>query len=94
MTTGTGVNNKSITCKAHFNKRRARVSLACLSEVFSELEGVSILGGNNARKDMGRFSYWAAGPKEIFEFRAFTRLKQLEYLIRTGQIDDEFFWKF
>jgi nucleoside-diphosphate-sugar epimerase len=32
-------------------------------------------------------------PAETFEFRAFTRLKQLEYLIRTGQIDEEFFWK-
>ena len=27
-----------------------------------------------------------------FEYRGFTRLKQLEYLIRTGQIDSEFFW--
>jgi nucleoside-diphosphate-sugar epimerase len=29
---------------------------------------------------------------EVFEYRAFTRLKQLEYLIRTRQIDDNFFW--
>jgi nucleoside-diphosphate-sugar epimerase len=28
-----------------------------------------------------------------FNDRAFTRLKQLEYLIRTQQIDDNFFWK-
>lgn len=34
-----------------------------------------------------------AMPKEIFEFRAFTRLKQLEFLIRTRQLDDEFYWK-
>lgn len=27
-----------------------------------------------------------------FEFRAYTRLKQLQYLIRTHQIDDDFFW--
>ena len=27
-----------------------------------------------------------------FEFRAFTRLKQLEYLLRTGQIDADCFW--
>lgn len=32
--------------------------------------------------------------KETFEFRAFTRLKQLEFLIRTHQIDDVFFWKY
>ena len=30
---------------------------------------------------------------ETFEHRAFTRLKQLQYLIRTGQIDKSFFWK-
>ncbi len=29
---------------------------------------------------------------EVFEFRAFTRLKQLKYLQRTGQIDDDLFW--
>jgi len=28
-----------------------------------------------------------------FEFRAFTRLKQLHYLLRTSQLDDEFFWR-
>jgi nucleoside-diphosphate-sugar epimerase len=30
--------------------------------------------------------------EEVFQFRAFTRLKQLEYLIRTRQIDGDFFW--
>ena len=30
--------------------------------------------------------------KEIFQSRGFTRLKQLEYLIRTQQIDQNFFW--
>jgi len=32
-------------------------------------------------------------PKEIFEFRPFTRLKQLKYLIDTNQIDGEFYWR-
>ncbi|BAY07960.1 NAD-dependent epimerase/dehydratase family protein [Calothrix sp. NIES-2098] len=31
--------------------------------------------------------------KETFEFRGFTRLKQLEYLIRTQQLDRDFFWR-
>ncbi len=31
--------------------------------------------------------------EETFFFRGFTRLKQLEYLIRTAQIDQDFFWK-
>lgn len=30
--------------------------------------------------------------KETFEHRAFTRLKQLEHLLRTQQIDPRFFW--
>jgi len=32
-------------------------------------------------------------PKETYEFRAFTRLKQIRHLQATGQIDDEFFWR-
>jgi nucleoside-diphosphate-sugar epimerase len=30
---------------------------------------------------------------EMFTSRGFTRLKQLEYLINTGQLDADFFWK-
>lgn len=30
---------------------------------------------------------------ETYEFRAFTRLKQLKYLQRTGQVDDDLFWR-
>jgi nucleoside-diphosphate-sugar epimerase len=30
--------------------------------------------------------------QDIFEFRGFTRLKQLQYLLRTQQIDQDFFW--
>ena len=30
--------------------------------------------------------------QDTYEFRAFTRLKQLKYLQRTGQIDDDLFW--
>jgi nucleoside-diphosphate-sugar epimerase len=31
--------------------------------------------------------------RELFDFRAFTRLKQLEYLLHTTQIDDQFYWR-
>ena len=31
--------------------------------------------------------------REVFNFRAFTRLKQLEYLLRLGQLDDQLFWR-
>lgn len=30
--------------------------------------------------------------REDFEYRGYTRLKQLQYLIRTAQIDENFFW--
>ncbi len=33
-----------------------------------------------------------AMDEDLFEFRAYTRLKQLKHLIATRQIDDEFFW--
>ena len=32
--------------------------------------------------------------KNDFDFRAFTRLKQLNFLTSTGQIDDRFFWNY
>jgi nucleoside-diphosphate-sugar epimerase len=31
--------------------------------------------------------------KTTYEYRAFTRLKQIRYLSRTNQIDEDFFWK-
>ncbi len=31
--------------------------------------------------------------RDTYEFRAFTRLKQLKYLTRTGQVDEDFFWR-
>jgi nucleoside-diphosphate-sugar epimerase len=31
--------------------------------------------------------------KDTYEYRAFTRLKQIRYLSRTGQIDADFFWR-
>jgi len=29
---------------------------------------------------------------DMFNFRPYTRVKQLQYLLKTGQIDDEFYW--
>lgn len=31
--------------------------------------------------------------RETFEFRAFTRLKQIHHLLETGQIDDRYYWR-
>ena len=30
--------------------------------------------------------------EEMFRYRGFTRLKQIEYLLRTGQLDSDFYW--
>jgi nucleoside-diphosphate-sugar epimerase len=32
--------------------------------------------------------------KDTYAFRAFTRLKQLQYLKQTGQVDDKLFWRY
>lgn len=34
-----------------------------------------------------------AMPREVFEYRAFTRLKQIRHLLETGQIDARYFWQ-
>ncbi len=31
--------------------------------------------------------------REMFEFRAYTRLRQLEYLLKAGQLDANFYWR-
>ena len=62
--------NKGGRCRLHCRRIGACADLPAVSEVFSRLESASILGGNAARADAGRFSYWAAEPREIFEFRA------------------------
>jgi len=70
MTTGTVVGtNKFIFCKLHYKKIRAPINLPALSKVFSGFKSASILGANSSKKDADRFSYFAAEPKEVFEFR-------------------------
>jgi para-aminobenzoate synthetase component 1 len=58
-----------ILCKAHCKEIHSSIDLPALSERFANLESASILGGNPAKVDADRFSYWAAEPKEIFEFK-------------------------
>ena len=70
MTTGTVVEtDKNIICKLHYKKILAATGLPELSEIFACQRNASILGGNLSKKDADRFSYWAAEPKEVFEFR-------------------------
>ncbi|NQT02172.1 MAG: anthranilate synthase component I family protein [Planctomycetes bacterium] len=58
-----------ILCKPHCKEIRVPIDLPALSERFANLKSASILGGNPAKADADRFSYWAAEPKEIFEFK-------------------------
>lgn len=47
------------------------------------------MGAEELRRVFERVEF---GNRE-YEFRAFTRLKQLKYLQRTGQINDDLFWR-
>jgi len=58
-----------ILCKPHCKEILGSVDLPALSERFANLKSASILGGNAAKAEADRFSYWAAKPKEIFEFK-------------------------
>jgi len=66
----TAKQDKSIGCRLHYKKVRASIDLSALSDIFAGLKSVSILGGNPAKADADGFSYWAAEPREIFEFWA------------------------
>jgi para-aminobenzoate synthetase component 1 len=71
MTTATvAEKNKSIACSLHYKKIHASVNLPAVNEMFARLKSPSILGGNPAKKDADGFSYLAAEPKDVFEFRA------------------------
>jgi len=80
MATGTATRaSKSNFCKLHykkvcppafFQKQEGGIDLAAVSEIFARRRLPSILGGNIAKKDADGFSYWAAEPKEVFEFWA------------------------
>jgi para-aminobenzoate synthetase component 1 len=61
---------KQTTCRLHSKTNSTEINLDSLSEVFSALPGVSILGGNSSKETAYGFSYWMAIPKEVFEFRA------------------------
>lgn len=65
--------DKHCLCRAHYKRIRANASLPALSETFAGLALPSILGGNVAKANADGFSYWAAEPKDVFEFEASQR---------------------
>ncbi len=56
------------SCRLFWRRSEQSPPLPALTEVYSQLESPSILGGNSAAAAGGRFSYWAAEPREIFAF--------------------------
>ncbi len=62
--------------------------------IHDELPGFSCrhTARDGARQLREVFERIQMGP-ETYQFRAFTRLKQLKYLQATRQIDQEFFWR-
>jgi para-aminobenzoate synthetase component 1 len=66
------IERKTSTCRGRLHYRRIALDIApsSLSEIFSKLPGVSILGGNPSKAQADGFSFWMAKPVEIFEFRA------------------------
>jgi para-aminobenzoate synthetase component 1 len=55
-------------CTVHCKRIPTDASIEALSETFSARPSPSILGGNPAKANGDGFSYWAAEPKEVFEF--------------------------
>jgi nucleoside-diphosphate-sugar epimerase len=73
------------------DERSYRVSFAKIHELLPELAcGWTVeLGARELREVFAAVDLTA----DDFTSRSFTRLKQIEYLRRTGQIDASFFWK-
>ncbi len=59
-----------IPCRLHWRMVRASAALHAVSETFAGRPSASILGANPAVIDGAGFSYWAAEPREVFEFTA------------------------
>lgn len=60
--------DEQVFCRLFYKRICTSLDLSALSDCFARQKFASILGGNPAKKDAGRFSYWTARPKEIFEF--------------------------
>jgi len=61
---------RTCACRVHYKAILANMDLGALTEVIAALPSPAILGGNSAKIDEDGFSYWAAEPRGVFEFRA------------------------
>ena len=79
------------TGKGGADNRSYRVSF---DKIHSKLPGFSCSwtarkGAEELRSRFEQIEF----DKTTYEYRAFTRLKQIRYLSRSGQIDDNFYWR-
>ena len=58
-----------IRCRIKTRRLVLAPNLPGLNQLFSQRRCPAILGGNDAKARGGRFSYWAADPIDLFEFR-------------------------
>ena len=79
-----------IQCTLHCRSISAPADLNALSITIAKRHSPSILGANAAVRDAGRFSYWAAEPREVFEFRSGSSdpFGQLERLLGKYRLSD------
>ncbi|MHC4122718.1 MAG: anthranilate synthase component I family protein [Planctomycetota bacterium] len=103
MSLTTCTTKKSIVCKVHYKKICKPINYFALTELFSSLESVSILGGNQAEAKTNRFSYWCCEPVDVFELntnekepfsklnKALTRYKINHSFNASGELPKEIF---
>jgi nucleoside-diphosphate-sugar epimerase len=73
------------------DNRSYRVSFA---RIHSELPGFKCrYTAQDGARQLHRLFERIQMPQETYQFRAFTRLRQLKYLLGTQQIDDDFYWR-
>ena len=58
-----------IPCTLHAKGIGCNVDLAAVTEIVSRQDRPSILGGNPTKSNADGFTYWAAEPRDVFEFR-------------------------
>jgi nucleoside-diphosphate-sugar epimerase len=73
------------------DERSYRVAFAKIREVFPDYETTWDVADGAAQLHR-IFDHIAMDP-ETFYGRGHTRLKQIEYLLKTGQVDEQLFWK-
>jgi nucleoside-diphosphate-sugar epimerase len=65
----------------------------CFDKITSLLPGFKCrYNARDGARDLYNLFQSIDMTRDVFDFRAYTRLKQLQHLLRTGQIDDQFYW--